>query len=90
MRLAAALALTLAAALPAACARPTSATRADGVSASPAVVKIDTPLPAPAWALLQRQLLRANARACRAFYDRYFDDRGFLECVDHLAAGEPA
>jgi hypothetical protein len=52
------------------------------LSASPAVVKIDTPLPAPAWALLQRQLLKANARACRAFYDRYFDDRGFLECVE--------
>src|SRR4051794_25670133 len=52
------------------------------LGASPAVVKIDTPLPAPGWALLQRQLLKANARACRAFYDRYFDDRGFLECVE--------
>ena len=36
----------------------------------------------PAWALLERELLRAKHRACEEFFDRYFDDRGYLECVE--------
>lgn len=36
----------------------------------------------PAWALLQRELLRANAAACKEFYERYFDERGYLLCVE--------
>ncbi|HZL87192.1 MAG TPA: hypothetical protein VFB96_02350 [Pirellulaceae bacterium] len=36
----------------------------------------------PTWALLERQLLDANAAACREFYEKYFDDRGYLECVE--------
>src|SRR4051794_40864641 len=47
-----------------------------------AVVSIDTPLSPPTWALLERQLLQANSRACRLFYDRYFDERGYFECVE--------
>jgi len=35
----------------------------------------------PRWALLQRQLLEAQTRACHEFYARYFDDRGYLNCV---------
>ena len=35
----------------------------------------------PRWALLERQLLDAQAEACREFYDRYFDERGYLLCV---------
>ena len=42
---------------------------------------IDSPQSPPEWALLQRELLRANSEACREFADRYFDDRGFLMCV---------
>jgi hypothetical protein len=42
---------------------------------------ITTPRAAPAWALLQRQLLEAQSRACEQFYARYFDDRGYLLCV---------
>ena len=45
-------------------------------------VRIDTPLAPPGWALLERELLRANARACEEFFGRYFDDRGYLECVE--------
>ncbi len=26
--------------------------------------------------------MRANARACEEFFARYFDDRGYLECVE--------
>jgi hypothetical protein len=47
-----------------------------------ALLTIDTPLSPPTWALLQRQLLQVNARACREFYDRYFDERGYLLCVE--------
>ncbi|HQU43083.1 MAG TPA: hypothetical protein PK867_09730 [Pirellulales bacterium] len=45
-------------------------------------VTIETPLPPPAWALLERELLRANARACEEFFARYFDERGYLLCVE--------
>jgi hypothetical protein len=45
-------------------------------------LRIEKPMPPPAWALLERELLRANARACEEFFARYFDDRGYLECVE--------
>ena len=35
----------------------------------------------PRWALLQRQLLDAQVQACCAFYEHYFDDKGYLLCV---------
>lgn len=57
------------------------------VGALPAVARdtvltIDMPMSPPAWALLQRTLLQANGQACREFYDRYFDERGWLLCVE--------
>jgi len=45
-------------------------------------VVIDTPVSPPTWALLERELLKANADACEEFFDRYFDERGFLLCVE--------
>jgi hypothetical protein len=45
-------------------------------------IRIDTPLAPPAWAVLQRELLRANTAACREYFERYFDNRGYLECVE--------
>lgn len=45
-------------------------------------VTIDRPQPPPEWALLERELLAANAEACREFFSRYFDEQGFLECVE--------
>lgn len=44
-------------------------------------IRIDTPMAPPSWALLEREFLRASARACDEYFDRYFDDRGYLECV---------
>ena len=43
---------------------------------------IDTPMSPPTWALLERELLRTQETACREYFDRYFDSRGFLECVE--------
>ncbi|HEY3108759.1 MAG TPA: hypothetical protein VGL23_08405, partial [Chloroflexota bacterium] len=45
------------------------------------VIDVSTPRTAPAWALLERQLLEAQSRACEQFYARYFDQRGYLLCV---------
>ncbi len=42
------------------------------------VVQVSSPMLAPNWALLQRELLRANTEACEAFYSRYFDERGYF------------
>jgi hypothetical protein len=55
------------------------------VGESPAadhVIRIDSPLAPPAWALLERELLRANTAACEEFFAKYFDERGFLLCVE--------
>lgn len=46
------------------------------------VLKIDTPMSPPAWALLERSLLQANTAACKEFYNKYFDERGWLLCVE--------
>ena len=48
----------------------------------PRPLAVTTPLSPPTWALLQRELLRANAAACREFYAKYFDERGWLLCVE--------
>jgi hypothetical protein len=47
-----------------------------------ASVAIDSAMPPPAWALLERELLLANTRACEEFFARYFDERGYLLCVE--------
>src|SRR5258705_9851962 len=43
---------------------------------------IKSPMTPPAWALLERELLRANTAACEEFFHKYFDERGFLLCVE--------
>src|SRR5437762_2439933 len=53
----------------------------EGSAAEP-TIRIDTPMPPPAWALLERELLRANTAACEEFFKKYFDERGFLLCVE--------
>ena len=41
---------------------------------------VDTPMPPPRWALLERLLIDAETAATQEFYDRYFDERGYLKC----------
>ena len=45
------------------------------------VIRIDTLLSPPHWALLERELIRAQSAAIEEFFDHYFDDRGYLLCV---------
>jgi hypothetical protein len=43
---------------------------------------VTTPVSPPEWALLERELLRANAGACAEFFEKYFDSRSWLLCVE--------
>src|SRR5262245_22001407 len=47
----------------------------------PSLITIDTAMAAPKWAQLERQLLAENVPAAREFYRKYFDSRGYLQCV---------
>ena len=47
-------------------------------AAEEATVVIATPMTPPGWALLERELLRANSRACDRFAAKYLDERGYL------------
>ena len=51
-------------------------------AAAPATVQLNRIVSPPEWALLERQLLAANTAACREYFARYFDERGFLLCVE--------
>ena len=46
--------------------------------AAEATLVIKTPMAPPAWALLERELLRFNSLACERFADKYVDERGYL------------
>jgi hypothetical protein len=56
------------------------------VQASETTISIESPMTPPPWALLERELLRANAAACQEFFAKYFDERGYLLCVERWGA----
>ena len=56
--------------------------------AATARLSVSTPMSPPDWALLQRELLRANAEACQVFYERYFDERGYFLCFERWGAND--
>lgn len=45
------------------------------------LIEISTPMPPPMWALLERELIRAQSQAIELFFQKYFDERGYLLCV---------
>jgi hypothetical protein len=45
-------------------------------------ITIKSPMAPPTWAVLERELLKVQARACADFFAKYFDERGFLLCVE--------
>ena len=51
-------------------------------------IRIDSRMAAPRWATLERQLLADNVPACREFFHKYFDDRGYLQCVVRWGAND--
>ena len=57
---------------------------AGGGSGSP--LGIDTLVPPPPWALLQRELLRAQSEGCAEVYEKYIDDRGWRRAVPRWGA----
>jgi hypothetical protein len=59
-----------------------TAVPARGAEPVEVTLRLETAMAPPSWALLERELMRANARACEEFFGRYFDDRGYLECVE--------
>jgi len=57
-------------------------------AATPATIAIDTPMAAPRWARLERQLLADNVPACREFFARYYDNRGYLQAFLRWGAND--
>lgn len=51
---------------------------AGGALAADPAVTINTPMPPPGWALLERQLFDANSKAAEKFAAKYLDERGYL------------
>lgn len=51
-------------------------------------IVIGSRMEAPGWARLERQLLDENVPACREFYQKYFDDRGYLQCFVRWGAND--
>lgn len=52
------------------------------------VLGISTPIEPPEWALLERELLDAHTDSCELFFNRYFDERGFLRCFVRWGADD--
>jgi hypothetical protein len=51
-------------------------------------VRVETRMDAPQWAVLERRLLAENVPACREFFDKYFDNRGYLQCFVRWGAND--
>jgi hypothetical protein len=59
-----------------------SAARAD------ASIRIDSVMAPPRWAQLERQLLADHVPACTEFFTKYFDRRGYVQCVVRWGAND--
>jgi len=44
-------------------------------------IAVETKMAAPAWAVLERRVLDEAAPAMAEFYRKYYDDRGYVQCV---------
>jgi hypothetical protein len=56
--------------------------------AADAVFAISQPMAPPEWALLERKLIEEQSEAAETFFDRYFDERGFLLAVERWGAND--
>jgi hypothetical protein len=57
-------------------------------AAQPRLIVVDTPMTPPVWARLERQLLRDNTPACREFFRKYYDGRGYLQAFLRWGAND--
>jgi hypothetical protein len=57
-------------------------------AATPAPLVISQRMPAPEWAKLERELLALQPAACREFYEKYFDARGYIQCFVRWGAND--
>jgi hypothetical protein len=57
-------------------------------AAPPPAIVVDSPMTAPRWARLERELLAANVPACREFFQKYYDDRGYLQAFLRWGAND--
>lgn len=48
------------------------------MAAEDPLLVLERPMPPPAWALMERELLRLNSEACEIFAAKYVDERGHL------------
>jgi hypothetical protein len=60
----------------------------EGAKAADVSLRIDSHMDPPRWAVLERQLLADNVPACREFFKKYFDDRGYLQCFVRWGAND--
>ena len=58
------------------------------VTGTRAPIRIETPMTAPEWAKLERKLLAENVPACREYFRKYYDDRGYLQCFVRWGAND--
>ena len=56
--------------------------------AAETTLAITTPMIAPEWAKLERQLLAENVPACREFAEKYYDARGYVQCFIRWGAND--
>jgi hypothetical protein len=63
-------------------------TAGEWLGAADVSITIDTRMAPPRWAVLERQLLGDNVPACREFFNKYFDDRGYLQCFVRWGAND--
>lgn len=54
----------------------------------PPVLIANRPMPAPRWAVLQRELIARNVAACEAFYAKYVDARDHLLVFERWGAND--
>src|SRR5262245_51959262 len=58
--------------------------------ASQSSIRISSQMAGPRWAQLERQLLADNVPAAREFFTKYFDSRGYIQCVVRWGANDGA
>src|SRR3954468_18457228 len=57
-------------------------------AAPQAAITISTPMAAPEWAKLERQLLAGQGPGCREYAAKYYDERGYLQCFVRWGAND--